>query len=456
VIVITGASSGIGLATARMAAKRGARGIVLAARSDDALKQLESEINGTGRSQAVAVPCDVGHPDEVRRVVDVATERFGGFDTWINNAGVSVYGRLTEVTDEDHHRLFQTNFWGVVNGSKAAVEHLRSKGGALINVGSVLSERAVPIQGMYTASKHAVKGFTDALRMELEDEGAPVSVTLIKPAAINTPYTSHAKNYMEDFPNNPAPVYAPDLVAQTLLYAAEHPVRDLFVGGAAKLFQAGEKYMPRVTDKLMEKAVIPQFHSGKPRGERDALFQPSDDLRQEGDYEGHVRRTSTYTAAVTHPKTTAIMVVGGLALLGAFAYSVLGNSERTSRRSSTGGLGGALRRAGSAVGGVTKSADHPDHGHGISALWNGLGSAVGGMTKSADHPSDGHGLGALWRSLGGAAGSVAKSADHVGGRFAEQVGNGASRAWGYTGRPAGTWIAGFFEKLTDAIGRAAT
>src|SRR5213076_34618 len=110
--------------------------------------------------------------------------RFGGFDTWVNNAGVSVYGRIEQVPIEDLRKIFETNFWGVVYGSRIAMEQMKNTGGggALINIGSTLSDRAIPLQGMYSASKHAVKGFTDALRIELESESAPVSVTLIKPA----------------------------------------------------------------------------------------------------------------------------------------------------------------------------------------------------------------------------------------------------------------------------------
>jgi NAD(P)-dependent dehydrogenase (short-subunit alcohol dehydrogenase family) len=126
---------------------------------------------------------------------------------------VSFYGRLTEVALEDMRQLFEVNFWGMVYGARAALPRLRGSGGALINIGSIVSDRAIPLQGAYSASKHAVKGFTDALRVELEEEGAPISVTLIKPSSIDTPYFQHAKNYMEVEPKPPAPVYAPEVVS---------------------------------------------------------------------------------------------------------------------------------------------------------------------------------------------------------------------------------------------------
>lgn len=193
VIVITGSSSGIGLATARAAAARGAR-VVLAARNGEALARIEREIVEQG-GRAAHVVADVGRREDVQRIADVALERFGGFDTWVNNAGIGVYGRLDKLSEPDAKRLFDTNFWGVVFGSQVALPHLERTGGALINLGSVVSDIAMTTQGMYAASKHAVKGFTDALRLELEERDAPVSVTLIKPAAINTPYVDHAANY---------------------------------------------------------------------------------------------------------------------------------------------------------------------------------------------------------------------------------------------------------------------
>lgn len=164
VIVLTGASSGIGLATAHDAARRGAK-LVLVARSGDV---LEAVVRGlaAGGFDATHVVADVSQREQVEHVACEAVARFGRIDTWVNCAGSTIYGRLDEVTEEDSRRLFDINFWGMVNGSLAALPHLRMTGGALINVGSEASELAIPLQGMYSASKHAVKGFTDALRIE--------------------------------------------------------------------------------------------------------------------------------------------------------------------------------------------------------------------------------------------------------------------------------------------------
>ena len=311
VIVITGASSGIGLATARAAVRRGAR-VVVAARSERALSVLVAELGG-GRGNAVAVVADVGVEADVERIADAAVQHFGGFDTWVNNAAGSVYGNCLDVTIDDMKRVIDTNFWGVVYGSRIACRHLRSRGGALINIGSEVSDRAVPLQGIYSASKHAVKGWTESLRAELEHEGAPISVSLIKPGPIDTPYAEHAKNYLDDAPVHVPPVYSPDSVVAAILHCASTPVRDMYVGSAAKLVATLNKVSPSLTDKLVENTVIPGTHSGKPRYERDALHTPSEDLRVHGGYEGLVRN-SLYTRASMHPMLAASMV----ALAGGF------------------------------------------------------------------------------------------------------------------------------------------
>jgi short-subunit dehydrogenase len=201
VMVITGASSGIGLATALAAAKQGVK-LVLGARSKQTLDEVVRHIDEQG-GEAIAVQVDVGIDDEVRQLAAAALERFGRIDTWVNDAGLSIYGRIDEVGHKDSERMFQTNFWGVVYGSVAALPHLKSSGGTLINVGSEVSEATIPLQGMYSASKHAVKAFTDALRMELEADKAPVSVTLIQPTAVDTPFPEHAANYMSLEPKLP-------------------------------------------------------------------------------------------------------------------------------------------------------------------------------------------------------------------------------------------------------------
>lgn len=312
VIVITGASSGIGLTTARLAAARGAA-VVLAARSDEGLWRAAEAIRAHG-GEVATVLADVADERDVRRVAEVAIHRFGGIDTWVNNAGVSVYGRIAEVPIEDQRRVFETNYWGVVHGSRVALEHLRVHGGAIINVGSILSERAFPLQGAYSASKHAVKGFTDALRMEIMHARAPVSVTLIKPGAIDTPYQEHAQNYLPRRPRNPPPLYAPEVVAEAILHAAEHPVRELTVGGAGRWMEALDHWLPGLTDAVMARLLPDMQQDREPAGERGpaGLHAPAGDARERSGQDLYVFERSAYTWAARHP----LAVVGTAALGG--------------------------------------------------------------------------------------------------------------------------------------------
>jgi NAD(P)-dependent dehydrogenase (short-subunit alcohol dehydrogenase family) len=305
VIVITGASSGIGLATAKMAGERGAR-VVLAARDSEGLNAARVEIEGAG-GRAVTVVADVSSLEDVRTIARTATEAFGGFDTWVNNAGLSIYGPIEEVPVADARRLFDVNYWGVVHGSLTAIGSLKDHGGALINLGSTVSDRAIPLQGHYSASKHAVKAFTDTLRMEVEKEGAPVSVTLIKPGAIDTPFPEHARNYMEAEPKHPAPVYDPSVVAEAILFCAEHPRRDLIVGGGGKMTSAMDN-APRVGDRYMRATMFDQQKMNKPsrRHREDSLYEPQGGGRERGNYPGTVRKRSLYTTTAMHRVATVL------------------------------------------------------------------------------------------------------------------------------------------------------
>ncbi|WP_323140518.1 SDR family oxidoreductase [Massilia phyllosphaerae] len=276
VIVITGASSGIGLATAQDAAKAGAR-MVLAARSGDVLEAIVATLEKQGH-EAIHVVADVAEREGVQRIADAAIERFGRIDTWANVAGVSIYGKIEDVTEADARRLFDVNFWGMVHGSLVALPHLRRHGGALINVGSEASEVAVPLQGMYSASKHAVKGFTDALRIEVAGvDAAPVSITLIQPTAVNTPLPEHARNYLDRQPKLPTPQLDPHRVAAAILEAAQTPTRDAKVGLMAALDVAVEKMVPALADQVAVLQVPRQQRDEAPRDPVGNLFRAQGD-----------------------------------------------------------------------------------------------------------------------------------------------------------------------------------
>jgi hypothetical protein len=194
---------------------------------------------------------------------------------------------------------------------------MRHEGGALINIGSTSSDRAIPLQGIYSASKHALKAFTDALRMEIEHDGLPLSVTLVKPYAVDTPYAEHAKNYLPNEPATPPPVYAPEVVAETILHCAEHPVRDVFAGGGGKVVSVLGNLAPRLTDKLMQKTLFDAQQSERPEQDPhdNNLYAPASALQERGGRSPSVFESSLYTLASLHPILTgAVVAATGLTI----------------------------------------------------------------------------------------------------------------------------------------------
>jgi short-subunit dehydrogenase len=297
VIVITGASNGIGLTTAEIAAERGAK-VVLAARSEPELSHAVARIREKG-GRATAVAADVADEREVMQVGRAAMLEFGRIDTWVNNAGVGMYGRLVDQPMEDKRKLFEINFWGVVNGCRVAVEHMRTRGGTIINVGSEVSDRAVPWLGIYSASQHAVRAYNDTLRMELEHDRIPIRVSLVKPGPIDTPFPRHAANYVDRGPKQAPPVDPPEEVAYAILKCAEKPVREITVGGGPRLQLAMAALAPRLTDLMMERQMFEGMQRDEAPTSRDSLDRPSghDYGRRRGRHPRHVMKRSAYTRA---------------------------------------------------------------------------------------------------------------------------------------------------------------
>jgi NAD(P)-dependent dehydrogenase (short-subunit alcohol dehydrogenase family) len=330
IIVITGASSGNGLATAREAVRQGAA-VVLAARNGEALEEIRADLASRGGRVAVCVG-DVAEPETMERIAETARDSFGGFDSWVNDAAAATYGRMEEVPLEDHRRIFDVNYHGLLAGSLVAVRHLRERGGgAIVNLGSVLSDRAMIYQGPYSATKAAVQAATDALRMELEREQVPISVTLIKPGAIHTPYPEHARNYLAGPPRLPPPVYDPALVARAILFACENPRRQIYIGGGGYLLSLGGRIAPRLMDVAMEAFGARSQQKDDDPGDparRDNLYEPRKDGAVHGAQDVAVRRTSVLLEAQIQP----LLVPLAMAAAGFGMLDALSRQRRRSRR----------------------------------------------------------------------------------------------------------------------------
>ncbi len=312
IVVITGASSGIGLATAEAAAVRGA-GLILVARNGEALEEISARLNAKGgRVEFVAV--DIADADAPDRIADAALTRFGRVDAWVNDAAAATYGTLAETPEEDHRRVFDVGYFGTVRASLRAVELLKYRGGALINVGSILGTRAMMLQGPYSAMKHAIGGFTDALRSEVIEARLPVSITLIKPGAMATPYPEHARNRLKKPARIPPIEYDPRLVARAILFCLEHPRREITVGGVGRFIEVFGNAFPALTDFGI--ALIgrrsQQIDQSPPEGVSDNLYEPRTDGRIETVQDVYVRRTSLSLEAQLRPLQAAAAIGAGV------------------------------------------------------------------------------------------------------------------------------------------------
>jgi len=322
VVVITGASQGIGRETALQLAVHGAS-IVIAARNGEALTELATQVVRLG-GQAEPVVTDVAEYDQVDRLAERAVERFGRIDTWINNAAVSIYATVEQLEPDEMDRLVRVNLLGSMYGSKAAVARMKPRGeGTIINVGSALSERAIPLQSAYVASKHGLQGFSEALRLELLHENAGIDVVLILPSSMNTPLFSSARSKLGVEPMPVPPVYEPRVVAEAICHAAEHGGREIVVGGWGKLLVVGQRLSASLLDRYMLQGgrAWEQQKTQRPDDHRDNLFEASTGPGSTtGQFGEGSKSSSLYTSLLElHPNrkrvAAAAMMLGALALV---------------------------------------------------------------------------------------------------------------------------------------------
>lgn len=303
VVVVIGASSGIGRETALLLASRGAK-VVASARGEPGLRSLIDEITAAG-GESTYVVADVANFAAVERIAAHAVERFGRLDSWVHAAGVGLYATVEQTTPEEFSQVIAVNLLGQIHGAKAALLHFRRQGsGTLIHVSSVEARRGLPLHAAYAASKHGVAGFVQALRVELLHEDLSVTVTEILPAAINTPFFTRPRNKAGRKLRGVPPMYQPRVVAAAILYALEHPVRDLVVGGAGWGLLAADALAPRLLDAVLARVGFRMQLTSKPVRVPASgnLYEPNEaEERTEGDF-GSLARTRSYsTWLATHP-----------------------------------------------------------------------------------------------------------------------------------------------------------
>lgn len=283
VVVITGASAGVGRATAANFARRGAR-IGLLARGRSRLEAAKAEVESLG-GRAIALPTDVADSAAVEAAADAVEREFGPIDIWVNNAMATVFSPAWEVTPDELRRATEVTYLGAAHGTLAALRRMRPRNhGTIVQVGSALAYRAIPLQAPYCAAKHALRGYTDAVRCELLHEGSKVHLTMVHLPALNTPQFSWGRTRLPNHPQPVPPIFQPEVAADAIVWAAYHRRREVFVGWPTVKAVFGNKLAPRYADrKLAEMGYeAQQTQEPLPPGRPDNLFEPAP-----GDYGAH-------------------------------------------------------------------------------------------------------------------------------------------------------------------------
>ncbi len=331
VVVVTGASSGLGRAIARGAGARGAR-VVVTARNAPALDRCVHEIERAG-GEALAVAADCAIQDEVNQVVEQAIDRFGRIDTYVANAIVTVYAETYRYEPEELRRVMDVNFFGQVYGYWAALPHLRDSKGTFVSIQSALAYRGIPLQGAYCASKAALRNFFDSARVEVRKAGWDVAISVVHPAAINTPQFDRDRQKIGKQPMPVPPIYQPEPFAEAVLHCCERPLRELPVGWGAQKLLWGQKLSPRAIDLLLLRMGWKNQHTDedKPVGSPDNLFETMPgDPGARGRFDERSRGSTAWTSlrlGLTSPKA-ALALLGLGAVAAGSAELLAGRSRR--------------------------------------------------------------------------------------------------------------------------------
>lgn len=313
VVVITGASAGVGRATVREFARRGAF-IGLLARGHDGLKGAQEEVKTAG-GRAFVLPVDVGDAQQVERAAETIEREFGPIDIWINNAMVTVFSPIKKMTAEEFRRVTEVTYLGAVHGTLSALKRMLPRDrGHIVQVGSALSYRSIPLQSAYCAAKHAMRGFTDSLRSELFHDGSHVHVTMVQLPALNTPQFDWTKSRLKRKAQPVPPIFQPEVAAEAIYWSAHQHRREVFVGWPTVEAILGNKIAPGLLDKYLGRTG----YSAQQTDEPEDPSKPNDLYEAlPGDRGAHGRfdhRARTFSAQFWASKHR-----GMLALVGAIA-----------------------------------------------------------------------------------------------------------------------------------------
>jgi NAD(P)-dependent dehydrogenase (short-subunit alcohol dehydrogenase family) len=323
VVVVTGASSGVGRSIARTFAAEGAR-VGLIARGVEGLRAAAREVRERG-GEALVLPLDVSDAPAVDAAADRVVATWGGIDVWINDAMVSVFAPVSSITPDEYRRVTEVNYLGYVHGTLAALRHMRSRdAGVIVQIGSALAYRSIPLQSAYCASKAAIRAFTDSLRSELIHAHSGIELTMLQLPAVNTPQFEVVRSRLDGHPQPVPPIFQPEVIARATLHAVLHPKRELWIGASTVKTIIGQRLRPGLLDRLAERRAwdeqtTRQVPPGHPqRHDLDNLDAPLPvDLGAHGPFDDRARSFSLRLWMREHPALSALAGIsaGALALL---------------------------------------------------------------------------------------------------------------------------------------------
>ncbi|MDQ8184124.1 SDR family oxidoreductase [Pelagicoccus sp. SDUM812002] len=318
-VVITGGSAGVGRATARAFASEGCN-VGLVAREEGRLKATAQEVESLG-GRALVVVADVAVAEEVEAAAARVEAVFGPIDAWINNAMTSVFASVDDITEEEFERVIDVTFLGYVYGAKAALRRMRPRNrGVIVQVGSALAYRGIPLQSAYCSAKHAIQGFTDSLRCELLHDGSAVRVVMVQMPALNTPQFDWVRSRLPKRAQPVPPIYQPEVAADALVYAARRGDREIVVGSSSWKAILFNKMFPGIADRMLARSgfASQQTEENEDEGREDNLFAPV-----QGHFDAHGAfddRAKERSLAWTLSRAGSKLVMGaGMLALGAIA-----------------------------------------------------------------------------------------------------------------------------------------